>query len=199
MVTHLDDESESEEEDEDYDLEPDSDELMEDSADESDILDGQRITEVDSDEEEEAPKLVPSGGKKGSKKRPAEDEPEGLDDIMKAEEKLSKKQLKKMKNNKGDAVPTKESKLEKKADKADKKVQFAKNLEQGPSGSEAKKAAEKKQPTSSVTVVSGIKVDDRKVGQGRKAKAGDTVGMRYIGKLENGKVFDGKLINPCSS
>lgn len=36
----------------------------------------------------------------------------------------------------------------------------------------------------------GIKIIDFKVGTGPAAKKGNTVGMRYIGKLQNGKVFD---------
>ncbi|CRJ86627.1 hypothetical protein BN1723_000156 [Verticillium longisporum] len=69
--------------------------------------------------------------------------------------------------------------------KADKKVQFAKNLEQGPTGSEKKGKA-----AVGVKVVQGVTIDDRKIGEGRAVKNGDTVGVRYIGKLENGKVFD---------
>ncbi|KAJ2901282.1 hypothetical protein MKZ38_001991 [Zalerion maritima] len=196
LVTHYEDEEDSDEEaDSDYDLEPDSDELLEDSSDEEiDALDNQRITEVDTDDEEDAPKLVAAA--KGSKKRPAEDEAESLDGMIQAE-KFSKKQLKKMKTNKGDAVPTKEAKSDKKKEetKAEKKVQFAKNLEQGPTGSEAKKADQKK-ATSAVTIIKGVKIDDRKIGQGRKVKNGDKVGVRYIGKLENGKQFDANKKGP---
>jgi len=39
-------------------------------------------------------------------------------------------------------------------------------------------------------ITGGIKVLDAKVGTGASAKKGNTVRMRYIGKLENGKVFD---------
>ncbi len=118
--------------------------------------------------------------KKG-KKRPADDEAEALDDLIaKDDTKLSKKQQKKLKNNKGEAVAA-----EAKATKKDeKKVQFAKNLEQGPTGP----AKDKKE--GGVKVVNGVTLDDRKVGSGRTVKSGDKVGMRYIGKLENGKVFD---------
>jgi FK506-binding nuclear protein len=117
--------------------------------------------------------------------------------LSKAEEepKLSKKQLKKLKNNKGEAVE-----VEKKADKADKtadaksakgdkKVQFAKNLEQGPTGP----AAADKGAKLGVKVVNGVTLDDRKLGQGRVVKKGNKVGVRYIGKLQDGKVFDCKI------
>ncbi|KAG7127008.1 hypothetical protein VD0004_g8119 [Verticillium dahliae] len=175
-----DDEDEDDEDEEDmYDLA--SDELLggedSDESDELDGLDDPRVMEVDS-EDEEAPKLVEV--KKGKNKRAAE-EAEGLDDLItKDDAKLSKKQQKKLKNNKGEAVESEEPKS-----KADKKVQFAKNLEQGPTGSEKKGKA-----AVGVKVVQGVTIDDRKIGEGRAVKNGDTVGVRYIGKLENGKVFD---------
>lgn len=128
--------------------------------------------------------------KKGKNKRAAEDAAEGLDELIAkegkdAESKLSKKQAKKLKT-------------EKDTPKSEKKVQFAKNLELGPTGSPAEKkpAQEKgKKPTSSVKIVQGVTIDDRKPGTGRTAKNGDKVGMRYIGKLENGKVFDCKFLS----
>lgn len=110
--------------------------------------------------------------------------------MAKAEEpKLSKKQQKKLKNNKGEAVESKTEPAKDAAGKGDKKVQFAKNLEQGPTGSAA---TEKGAGTLGVKVVSGVTVDDRKVGSGRVVKKGNKVEVRYIGKLENGKVFDCK-------
>lgn len=182
--TEVDSSDDDDEDDEDYgmgleDYDTDSE------VDELDDLRDPRITEVDTDEEE-APKLV-AQAKKGKNKRPAEDE--SLDDLMaKAEEaKLSKKQQKKLKNNKGEPVKTEPAKDA--AAKGDKKVQFAKNLEQGPTGSGA---TEKGAATLGVKVVSGVTVDDRKVGSGRAAKKGNKVEVRYIGKLENGKVFDCK-------
>ncbi|KAF7872552.1 hypothetical protein EAF04_003473 [Stromatinia cepivora] len=187
-----------EEDDEDYDLSPDEDELeLEMDSDESDELDGARITEVDSDEEE-APKLV-KAEKKGKNKRSADEleEAASLDAIIAkeaaAEEpKLSKKQQKKLKKNNGDAAPVKAEEAKKEAakdEKADKKVQFAKNLEQGPTGSAAPKVDAKK-PALGVRTVDGVKIDDKKLGTGPAAKKGNRVGMRYIGKFTDGKVFD---------
>jgi FK506-binding nuclear protein len=162
-------------------------------SDELDDLEGTpRIKEIDTDEEE-APKLVES--KKGKNKRVAEEAAEGLDEIMaKEEKKLSKKQLKKLKNNQGEAVAAEEKAKESPAAKGDKKVQFAKNLEQGPTGPAKDKAENKgdKKAALGVKVVQGVTVDDRKAGSGRTVKSGDRVGMRYIGKLQNGKVFDCK-------
>ena len=120
--------------------------------------------------------------KKGKNKRTAEEAAEGLDELIakegkEADSKLSKKQAKKQKT-------------EKETPKSEKKVQFAKNLELGPTGSPAVAEKAGKKPTASVRVVQGVTIDDRKPGTGRTAKSGDKVGMRYIGKLENGKVFD---------
>lgn len=207
-VAFPDDDSEDEEDglDElDYDLSPDEDELELSEIDESedDELDGledPRITEVDSDDE--APKLVEASKK--SKKRPAESEDDAtLDDLISktnGDAKLSKKQAKKLKKNDGQAVAS-TAEPAKKADKVEKaeapgsdkkKVQFAKNLEQGPTGSpkvDAPKEA-KKEATKGPRNVSGVTVDDKKEGKGKAAKKGDRVEMRYIGKLKNGKVFD---------
>jgi FK506-binding nuclear protein len=183
-----DEDDEDDEDEDDYDLSPDELEyalggdMDEDESDELDDIDNPRVTEIDSDEEE-APKLVET--KKGKNKRAAE-EAESLDDLIaKDDSKLSKKQQKKLKNNKGEAVEA----ATKKDDKSDKKVQFAKNLEQGPTGSTAKA----KQAGKGVKVVQGVTIDDRTIGNGRTVKNGDTVGVRYIGKLANGTQFDGKL------
>ncbi|KAI1434848.1 hypothetical protein GGR50DRAFT_380054 [Xylaria sp. CBS 124048] len=198
VVIESDSASDAEEDDEDYDLPAGlngMDDYESDSeVDELDDLKDPRITELDSDDEEEAPKLVEA--KKGKNKRPAEEEPESLDDMMaKADaSKLSKKQQKKLKNNKGDPVPKEATKEEAKPAapkeapaKSDKKVQFAKNLEQGPTGPAA---AAEKATALGVKTVQGVTVDDRKLGSGRVVKKGNRVEVRYIGKLTDGKVFD---------
>ncbi|KAF4581157.1 FK506-binding protein 4 [Ophiocordyceps camponoti-floridani] len=194
-----DDES-SDEDDDDYDLSPDELELAmggDMSGDESDELDGvdhPRITEIEAeDDEEEIPELV-KVPVKGKNKRPApESVGENLDEMMaKSEEtKLSKKQQKKLKNNKGEAVAADDN-------KKDRKVQFAKNLEQGPAGDKGKQGGKDAKLTKSV--VQGVTIDDRVVGKGRTVKNGDTVGVRYIGKLANGNQFDAnKRGNPFTS
>ncbi|KAI7818950.1 hypothetical protein BC939DRAFT_495611 [Gamsiella multidivaricata] len=40
------------------------------------------------------------------------------------------------------------------------------------------------------TLPNGLIIEDVKVGNGARAKAGKKIGMRYIGRLTNGKVFD---------
>lgn len=229
----------SEEDEEDYDLSPDEEDLYaEDESDKLDDIEDPRITEVGS-EEDDAPKLTTKEEpvKKGKNKRVAEesvDEPASLDDIMakslKAEEpatndevKLSKKQRKKLKNNAGKGVESQIESADSKKDdqkakgapeqKGDRKVQFAKNLEQGPSAtkkdaktesktgskadtkaerkSDSQKEGEKQKVGLGLKVVQGVSIDDKKLGKGPAVKSGDKVGMRYIGKLQDGKVFDG--------
>ncbi|KAI1374126.1 hypothetical protein F4677DRAFT_427186 [Hypoxylon crocopeplum] len=184
-IIDTDEDVSSDDEDDGYGMDGIDDYDSEDSeVDELDGIQDPRVTEVDTDEE--APKLIAAETKKGKNKRPAEDETEGLDEMMaKAETKLSKKQQKKLKNSKGEPVDAKAEPAKETTPKGDKKVQFAKNLEQGPTGSTAEKGA-----ALGVKVVQGVTVDDRKVGSGRVAKKGNKVEVRYIGKLQDGKVFD---------
>ncbi|KAH8155129.1 uncharacterized protein LAJ45_00138 [Morchella importuna] len=224
---------EDSDEGDDYDLSPDEDELElygdESDSDDLDDLEDPRIQEIATDDEAEAKNAAKKAEKKGEKKdekkkaekkslKRSADESEGeeptiADLIAKAKEvkeaavataapekKLSKKQLKKLKANDGKAVDAT-------ADKG-KKVQFAKELEQGPTPSPAatekkseKKSAEKPVAEKSTTekkkpeskqpkIVQGISIMDSKVGTGAAAKKGNRLSMRYIGKLDNGKIFD---------
>lgn len=194
-----------------------------DESDELDDLDDPRVMEIDN--EEEKPQTLPAPAKKGKNKRPAEDDAEpdvSLDDIMakslrkddaaqseqpKKMTKAEKKAAKKLKNNEGEPAPapaqskkeTAQSNGTPSSDSDKKKVQFAKNLEQGPTPSKTDAKAEAKanskdKKSSSVSLgvkdVNGVTVDDRKIGSGPAAKKGSRLEMRYIGKLDNGKVFD---------
>ncbi|KAF8247512.1 hypothetical protein K440DRAFT_601177 [Wilcoxina mikolae CBS 423.85] len=199
-----DDEDDSEDEDEDdYDLSPDEDELMnmlgggaDDSEDELDDVENPRITEIDSEDEKkkQIEAKLTKAEKKGLK-RAAEEE-------AKSEEpKLSKKQLKKLKANNGKAVET----AQPETPESKKKVQFAKPIEQGPTNGqkdtkktpekdaktpEKAEKAEKAASPATKKVVQGVTIEDKKTGTGPVAKNGAKLGMRYIGKLNNGKVFD---------
>ncbi|KAE8356497.1 hypothetical protein BDV28DRAFT_127084 [Aspergillus coremiiformis] len=193
-----------EDDEDDYDLSPDEDELdldelmgEDEESDDLDDLEDPRITEVDSDEEE-APKLVDTKGK-NKRSAPSDEEEKPVKKVTNGEEGLSKKQQKKLKKNNGDAAAVEQKKEAKEAKEAKegkegkegKKVQFAKNLEQGPTPSgQDKKKAEQTTGTLGVKEIKGVKIDDKKLGKGPAAKAGNTVAMRYIGKLEDGKVFD---------
>lgn len=225
----IDEPSDDEEDEDEYDLSPgEEDELdgldaLLNGADESDDLDDledPRVMEVDTDEEvQKKPKAV--AATKGKNKRPAEDDDEdvSLDNIMakslkddavaeqpKKLSKAEKKAAKKLKTNEGEAAtpPQDPKKAAAQANGAaadsGKKVQFAKNLEQGPTPSKADVKAEKKAETKTedakkpaslgVRDVQGVSVDERKVGNGPAAKKGSKLEMRYIGKLDNGKQFD---------
>ncbi|OCH86119.1 hypothetical protein OBBRIDRAFT_761840 [Obba rivulosa] len=139
--------------------------------------DESRFEEVN--EEETAPK------KDASKKRPRESDAMEADE--EGEEKLSKTQRKKLskklKAEGGKAVPAEaEAKPEAKANGAPAKDEKK--------GKDAKKKDEGKAELRELQ--GGVKVKDHKVGTGPQAKKGDTVSMRYVGKLTNqsGKVFD---------
>ncbi|KAK6348622.1 peptidylprolyl isomerase fpr4 [Orbilia javanica] len=110
---------------------------------------------------------------------------------------LSKKQQKKLKANSGEPVSV-STPTEK------KKVQFASQLEQGPTPNgnkspatpvekaKAEKAKDEK-PTaqsSKSRTVDGVKIEDHKIGSGPEVRKGQKVSMRYIGKLTDGKMFD---------
>ncbi|KAI9832818.1 MAG: peptidylprolyl isomerase fpr4 [Phylliscum demangeonii] len=198
--------------------------------------DDEEVPKLVKDQDAKAPKEQPTGkakGKRGQNKRPAEDEgdhPSSLDDIMakalkpadgaKTDEasvqpKLSKKQLKKLKNNAGQPVPSQAQESVSKGDSkaassgvpgtksSDKKVQFAKDIQ----GAAPDKADKNGAPTKNETEgqiklkkprdVKGVTVIDNKLGTGRQAKIGDTVSMRYIGKLHsNNMQFDANKSGP---
>jgi len=58
------------------------------------------------------------------------------------------------------------------------------------SGSKEEVKATAKKASKKTTLPSGLVIEDVKVGSGGAAKKGQKVSMRYIGKLDNGKVFD---------
>ncbi|KAG7810320.1 hypothetical protein KL921_002815 [Ogataea angusta] len=168
---YSDDDSEDDEDSDsdEYDLTPDEDEIIEEDFDLDDL---EGVDDIEGKIEELVEEDQKAG--KGEKKRPAEEEPKEV-----KESKKSKKDLKK------------ESKEAKEA-KKDKSVKFNKDLEQGPTGPAAKQSSKsedkKKFPTK--TLQGGVTIEDRTVGTGPVCKKGQKVGVRYIGKLKNGKVFD---------
>ncbi|KAJ6500008.1 hypothetical protein C8R47DRAFT_1317325 [Mycena vitilis] len=97
-------------------------------------------------------------------------------------DKLSKKQKAESgKAVKPDATEAGDKK-EKKKEKKEKKKDAAAKAD-GEKQPEKKQAAERE-------VAGGVRIKDTKVGTGPAAKKGNTVSMRYIGKLQNGKIFD---------
>jgi len=178
--------------DDEYDLSPDDDELVdmcaEDLDDEEDVLDGtSKIEEIIEKTEKKAEDKL----SKKNKKRSA-DEAEDLDELMTTEagaeklseepKKLSKKEKKKLKANNGTAVPAVEQ------------TNGVTAVEDTPESAAAKKsvtfAKETKAAIEPKKLEGGVVIEDQKLGKGPQCKANQKIGMRYIGKLQNGKVFD---------
>lgn len=70
----------------------------------------------------------------------------------------------------------------------------AKPAAAAPAAAAAKPAAASagKKPSKKQTLDNGLVIEDHKNGDGAAAANGKRVGVRYIGKLQNGKVFDSK-------
>ncbi|PSR92208.1 hypothetical protein PHLCEN_2v4738 [Hermanssonia centrifuga] len=118
---------------------------------------------------------------KDSKKRPRDSDVTDADEpkLSKAEKKKLSKKLKAVN---GEAIPTGQENVEPKA------------VEKKEKSKKEKESAEKPKPKAETKeVTGGVKLTDHKVGSGPQAKKGDTVSMRYVGKLQNGKVFDSNL------
>lgn len=155
---------------EDYDLTPDEDEIIGDDMDDLD------------DEEEEEVRIEEVQEEENGE----DEEEEGEEEEEEEEKREAKPEPKKSKKEKKRKHDEKEE--EKKAKKV-KKVEFKKNLEEGPTKPKSKKEQDKHKPKTKV-LEGGIVIEDRTIGDGPQAKRGARVGMRYIGKLKNGKVFD---------
>lgn len=171
----------------------------EDSEDEDEYDDDfDQYYEDDEDEDDE----------EGYNLTPDEDElVDQLEEVSDIEGKIEELVEKEANNKKRAAEETSESKKNKKTKEDKKKVQFTEKLEQGPTPSKkekkkaekaekaqkAEKAAEtdkKEKKFATNTLLGGVVTEDRKVGSGAQAKSGNKVGIRYIGKLKSGKVFD---------
>ena len=98
---------------------------------------------------------------------------------------MSKKQLKKlakkMKAESGEAAPPAAS---------ERKKQKKENAAEGEKKEQKEKKSKDGKTGKTEVTASGLKIKDVTLGKGKPAKKGDLVSMRYIGKLENGKVFD---------
>ncbi|KWU43992.1 hypothetical protein RHOSPDRAFT_34421 [Rhodotorula sp. JG-1b] len=163
---------------EDFDEPPSSDEEYD--SDDFDSEDGDEdisgLIDMDDEEMEEAASRIQEIEEqpKPSKKRAAAEEeaPAGADDSTASLSKNQKKKLaKKQKSENGEAV----------APAAAAAVPEPKKKAEEPKKADTKKTQ---------VLAGGLEITDVKVGEGAAAKNGSKVGMRYIGKLENGKVFD---------
>jgi len=140
-----------------------------------------------------APERAGGGDKNADKQslmRPAEDQP--IEQVMPAskimdddEKKLFKKQLKKLKANDGGAVSCNTGCGRREV----KKVQFAKELEQVPTGSPITIESDDT-ILNTQRVVKGVGITDVRIGRGVVAEEGSKVYIGYIGKLPDGRIFD---------
>jgi len=69
-----------------------------------------------------------------------------------------------------------------------KEAEVKKEVKKAEVKKEVKKEESKK--ANIKTLPNGLIIEDVKVGEGARAKSGKKIGMRYIGRLTNGKVFD---------
>ncbi|KAJ6594017.1 hypothetical protein B0H19DRAFT_1215860 [Mycena capillaripes] len=76
------------------------------------------------------------------------------------------------------------------AEASDKKKKEKKEKKKDAAGKPDGEKQPEKKPAAEREIAGGVKIKDTKVGTGPAAKKGNTVSMRYIGKLQNGKVFD---------
>jgi FK506-binding nuclear protein len=182
-----------------YDDDPDSDELYSDE-DEYDSDELAMYDEEDSDEEmeddqprikeilERAAAKAGSEASKSKKRAKGEDSDEEVEATKDSIEHLSKNQRKKL--NKKMRTEVAEEKTEEVKEKKEKPKEAVKEKKvEGTKKSEApKKDAEK--ASGKTKTASGLLIEDKQVGKGPQAKAGNRIGMRYVGRLQSGKQFD---------
>ncbi|GAA5930890.1 hypothetical protein JCM3775_000744 [Rhodotorula graminis] len=153
----------------------------------SDELEGLIAGSSDEDMQEETSRIQEIQEKPSKKRAAVEDAPVEADESTVSAASaagLSKNQKKKL----AKKQKTEDSEVVVPAAAAPKKevpAAAAKKEEKPAAKKEEKKAGLKTQ-----VIAGGLEVTDSKVGTGAAAKSGNKVGMRYIGKLENGKVFD---------
>ncbi|KAG0691095.1 peptidylprolyl isomerase fpr4 [Pichia californica] len=170
--------------DDEYDLTPDEDEIIDEIEYDLDELD--KIEDIEGKIEE----LVEED-EKNSKKRQAEEEEESESKKAKKDKKAKKEKTVKF-NKELEQGPTgpaaekeapKAAKKEQKKDEKKDEKKVEKKVEKKEQKKEQKKPAVK-------TLPGGVIIEDKTVGTGPVCKKGQKVGVRYIGKLKNGKVFD---------
>ncbi|KAJ2821385.1 peptidylprolyl isomerase fpr3, partial [Coemansia sp. 'formosensis'] len=130
-----------------------------------------RIREVTSEEEEE---LV--------------EEAMSEDEAPVVEVKIKKQADKKRKPEEKEEQPAAPAKLSKKAKQAEKAKQQA--AEKAAEKPKVEKPKAEKPKAKAATLAGGVVVETKTEGAGAGAKKGQRVGMYYVGKLTNGKVFD---------
>ncbi|EPZ33118.1 Peptidyl-prolyl cis-trans isomerase, FKBP-type domain-containing protein [Rozella allomycis CSF55] len=165
----------------------------------------EEILAEEEDEDEEFEQIVESLKKEGYSdeqiqemlEQMADDDEVDSDEEIKENSKRQKKQDEKPnKKQKVEETPKKEKKNEKKVNETPKPAE--KKVTETPKKAAEKKVAETpkkvaetpKKESNKKTLANGLVIEDRKVGDGKKASKNNKVAVRYVGKLSNGKVFD---------
>ncbi|KAG0267122.1 peptidylprolyl isomerase fpr4 [Actinomortierella ambigua] len=179
--------------------------------DDEDMYEDEDVDE-DDDEEEDENVIVTKGAKRvaqfdedeDSEEDPdfeAEDDEEDEEDEEDEDEEEEipvpvAQPSKKQKVSEAKAVPAKEAAKKPEAKKPEaKKPEVKKPEAKKPEAKkpEAKKEEPKKEEPkkdNKKVLPNGLVIEDVKIGDGARAKSGKKIGMRYIGRLTNGKVFD---------
>ncbi|CAI4035341.1 hypothetical protein SMKI_12G4940 [Saccharomyces mikatae IFO 1815] len=150
-------------------------------------------SDSDSDEDEDDYGEESSDGEEEEDEEELSSGDDDLDDLVDASDidsrldELVKKDEKK-KTNKKESKREREEDAEDAVQPAEVK-QTAKKVKKTESGKESEEDKSKPKPKTKL-LEGGIIIEDRLTGKGPHAKKGARVGMRYVGKLKNGKVFD---------
>ncbi|KAF9925964.1 peptidylprolyl isomerase fpr4 [Linnemannia zychae] len=183
------DEDEDEDSEDDPDFTGDDDEDEDDSDDDDDednaaAYVGQAEDDEDEDDEEE------DDEEENDEEEEAEEEVE--EEEAEEEEDSDNDEIEENEDDDGDSDEDEDSEPEpvkveapaaKKQKISEEKAFPIKSHQEDIKKGESKKANKK-------TLPNGLIIEDTRVGEGARAKSGKKVGMRYIGRLENGKVFD---------
>ncbi|KAG0097578.1 peptidylprolyl isomerase fpr4 [Podila epicladia] len=163
-------EDDEDEEDEDEDDEEENDVEGQDSEEEEDGEDDEDEEEEDEDDEEDEEAMFAAAE--------AELKEAELKEARKKEEAAKKDTAKKKQE--ANAAAAKKQKV------SEDKAVTTKPKEEAPKKEETPKKKEEHKKT----LPNGLTIEDVKAGEGARAKSGKKIGMRYIGRLANGKVFD---------
>lgn len=105
-----------------------------------------------------------------------------------------KSDKKKLKGSGGIAVPAPEIDQDKKQEKKEEKKEKEEKRDKKKKENKERQSGKQEPDTGKIPaereITGGIKILDSKIGTGPMAKKGNKVRMRYIGKLQSGKVFD---------
>ncbi|KAL1920422.1 uncharacterized protein VTP21DRAFT_799 [Calcarisporiella thermophila] len=181
---------EDEEDDEDYVMKEGEDESEEEDEEDEEFSDedDQEVeeNEKESDQEEVEKSIEKKEGKIGAKEQ----------ESQKKKSKEKKKEEAESKDQEKKAVDAKKE--------ATSKVESSNNANE--SGKESEEATEesktknekkpKEQPVKQRKLANGLIIEEKSRGNGARAKFGKKVGIRYIGRIHGGKVFDKNVSGP---